>query len=117
MGYCLVGNISGKLEPINDFHRKYDAVEMGLSLLVNKCSYTKQQRFNGITQFEVWTDEIQTIDYVVAKYWYLLGYEHSENSKVLKAKDFGIKNSSLEYGCYDYGVLHSRLKQWHTRYF
>jgi len=117
MGYCLVGNINGKLEPINNSHRKYDAVEIGLQCLANQCTYHKQQRFNGINEFEIWTDEIQKIGYTEAKYWYMLGYDHQVNKQVLKAKDFNLKNSTLEYGCYECGVRHAKYQQWQKKLF
>lgn len=104
--YCLVAEINGNLRPLANCLRKYDAVEYGLKCMANLAT---NQEYNGIRRFEIWTDEIQTIDFDTAKTYYLMGYDDNQSQNPRKkAKELNLSARSLEYEVYCRGSQDSK---------
>lgn len=112
MAFCLVVDIGNGKEPVQNFHRKYDAVQRGLDGMTNACKWNPT--INGITWFEIWTNKIDHIDLQTVRHWYNMGYDDKQHSK---PSDFGIKARQLEWEVFLLGRSHAKYPQHYKRLF
>lgn len=101
--YCLVTKVNGEYTPISNPKRRYESIRLGIRLMAGVAQYSVA-KFNGITEFEIWTSskEVATLDDI--KLYYTMGYSDANAKlKQKKPKVLGVVGLSIKHEAYKMG--------------
>jgi len=101
--YCLVTKVNGEYTPITNSKRRYEAIRLGIRLMASVANYSAA-KFNGITEFEIWTSGKEAATLNDVKLYYTMGYNDANTkNKQKKPKELSIVGLSIKHEAYKMG--------------